>query len=178
MNMKTKQLVYASFFLALGIIVPQIFHFTGLPGTVFLPMHIPVLLCGFILGPKYGLVVGALTPLLNSLLTGMPPVYPVATSMMFELATYGLVAGLLYQLLKQSSIVSLIGSMLLGRVIGGIANAIFYTASGTGFVLSTFITASFVTCFWGIVIQLVIIPIIVKSVNQYFEKSPRLVMEK
>jgi thiamine transporter ThiT len=83
MNIKTKDLVKAALFLALGIILPYIFHMEGgMGGQMFLPMHIPVLLCGFILGERYGLLVGILTPVLNSVITGMPPIYPVALAMM------------------------------------------------------------------------------------------------
>ncbi|WDC85415.1 hypothetical protein PL321_08820 [Caloramator sp. mosi_1] len=59
---KDKKLVLASLFLALGLLIPSIFHMSGLPGNVFLPMHIPVLLCGFILGERYGALIGFITP--------------------------------------------------------------------------------------------------------------------
>ena len=171
MNTKTNDMVKASLFLALGLIVPYIFHATGIPGTVFLPMHIPVLLCGFILGSRYGLIIGFITPFLNSLLLGMPPMYPAAVSMAFELATYGLVAGYFYKKRKYNIYVSLIISMLLGRVVSGIANYILYTARGKSYAFEIFLTSAFVKPVWGIIIQIVLIPIIVKALEKSNRKA-------
>lgn len=166
MKSSTNILVKEGLFLALGMIIPYIFHATGIPGTIFLPMHIPVLLCGLILGSKYGLIIGLLTPILNSIFTGMPPMYPVAISMALELGAYGFFSGLLYREKKQNIYVALISSMLLGRVISGIANFLLLTAKGGSFVLAGFLTSSFVTAFWGIIIQLVLIPFLVKALEK------------
>lgn len=172
MNNKTKNLVLESIFLALGLIFPYFFHMVGMMGPVFLPMHIPVLLCGFILGARYGLIVGFITPFLNSLLTGMPPMYPSAVSMAFELAVYGFVSGYLYRNKKINVLISLIIAMLIGRVVAGLANYILFFATGKQYLLNMFLTSSFVKAVWGIVIQIVLIPIIIK----YLDKSKRLVM--
>jgi len=162
MNSKTRELVQAALFLAIGLIVPYIFHTTGIPGQVFLPMHIPVLLCGFMLGGRYGLIVGFITPFLNSLLTGMPPMYPGAVAMAFELATYGFVAGYMYKKRKDNLIISLIISMIAGRIVLGIANYILFFIVGNKYLLSIFIASSFVKPIWGIIIQLILIPVIMK----------------
>ena len=77
----TQKLMTAALCLALGLLLPSMFHMIG-AGTVFLPMHIPVLLCGMLCGGAYGAAVGAIVPLLSSLLTGMPPIFPVAPAMM------------------------------------------------------------------------------------------------
>ncbi|CDF59041.1 ECF transporter S component [Thermobrachium celere] len=164
---KTKKLVLAALFLALGLLIPSIFHMSGLPGNVFLPMHIPVLLCGFVLGEKYGVLIGFVTPFLSSILTGMPPIYPVAVAMAFELATYGFVSGYLYKRRKMKVFVSLVIAMLLGRLVSGAANYILLTSMGKKYVLNMFITASFVKCIWGIVIQLILIPFVVKMIDKY-----------
>lgn len=98
---KTKQLVYSAVFLILGVIIPQAFHFIpiGNTGSVLLPMHISVLLCGFFMGPWWGIIVGGVTPAISSLLTGMPPMQRLPF-MVIELAVYGLIAGLSYRILK------------------------------------------------------------------------------
>ena len=49
-------------FLTIGILFPQIFHDIPNAGNILLPMHIPVILCGFICGPLYELLVGLITP--------------------------------------------------------------------------------------------------------------------
>jgi len=167
MNFKTSDLVKASLFLALGLILPFIFHATGLPGQVFLPMHIPVLLCGFILGPQYGVMVGMVTPLLSSLLTGMPPLFPIGFAMIFELGTYGLVGGYFYKNRKVNVYVSLIISMILGRFISGIIKYLLMVGTSKVFVLKGFLIVSFVTCIWGIVIQIILIPFIVNLYNNH-----------
>lgn len=169
--MNTKSLVKGSVFLALGIIIPYIFHATGIPGTIFLPMHIPVLLCGFILGKKYGLAIGFITPFLNSLISGMPPIYPVAIAMAFELATYGFLAGYLFKEKNYNMYMSLISAMLIGRVVSGISNYLLLTLGGKPYALAMFLGGSFIKPIWGILIQLVLIPVIVNGI----EKNSRMV---
>lgn len=166
MNPKTNQLVKTSLFLALGLIIPYIFHITGLPGQALLPMHIPVLLCGFLLGPRYGLIIGVLTPILNSLLIGMPPIYPVGIAMALELAAYGFAAGFFHKNKRVNLFVSLIIAMLFGRIISGIANYILLTAGGKGYALSVFLASNFINAIWGILLQLILIPVIVKALER------------
>lgn len=165
MNEKTKDLVWAALFLAIGIVIPYIFHATALPGQIFLPMHIPVLLCGVILGKRYGLIIGILLPFINSVLLGMPPIFPTGVAMAFELATYGVITGLLYKDKKCNIFVSLIGAMVIGRVVSGIVNYILLTVGGNGFVFTAFLTTTFVKAIPGIIIQLILIPVILKAID-------------
>lgn len=92
MSRSTRDLVLAAFFLALGLLMPFLTAQIPSLGARLLPMHIPVLICGFVLGGPMGLIVGFITPLLRSLLIGMPPMFPTAVAMAFELAAYGLLA--------------------------------------------------------------------------------------
>ncbi|EYE87142.1 hypothetical protein Q428_15015 [Fervidicella metallireducens AeB] len=167
MNTKTNDLVKAGLLLSLGILLPIIFHQFKLGGPVFLPMHIPVLLAGFIAGKKYGFLVGILTPFLSSVFTGMPPIYPTAVSMAFELGTYGLISGLLFETIKSENkitktYISLIIAMLAGRIVSGIANYILFTfAMGKPYLLKMFLTSAFITPIPGIIIQLILIPFLV-----------------
>lgn len=165
MSEKTKDLVWAALFLAIGVIIPYIFHITSLPGQVLLPMHIPVLLCGVILGKRYGLIVGILLPFINSMLLGMPPMFPTGVAMAFELATYGLITGLLYKDKKCNIFISLIGAMVVGRIVSGIINYILLTVGGNGFVFTAFLTATFVKAIPGIIIQLILIPVVLKAIE-------------
>lgn len=165
MNVKTNQLVQAALFLALGLIVPYIFHTTGIAGQIFLPMHLPVLLCGFILGERYGIIVGFITPILNSVLTGMPPIYPTALAMALELASYGFVAGYIYKNKKKNVILSLITAMIAGRIVLGVANYVLFFMAGNKYLLTMFIASSFIKPIWGIIIQLVLIPVIIKLIE-------------
>ncbi len=169
MNKSIRKLVLAGLFLALGLILPFITGQIPSIGNMLLPMHIPVLLCGFICGWKYGLVVGFVVPLLRSALFTMPPMFPIAISMAFELATYGLVSGLLYHLLSENRlrvILSLIGAMIDGRIVWGIVSYFLFGLSGSQFTLEMFIAGAFINAIPGIIIQLILIPIIVSVLER------------
>ncbi len=167
---KTRKLVTAGLMIALGMILPFVTaHGYGIKGNVILPMHIPVLLCGFFCGPLYGAVCGLILPVLNSILTGMPALYPMAPLMTFELLTYGLVSGLLYKLFGYSKRLiviegTLISAMLIGRIVYGIAAwvLLFFDADAGKFS----VISSVITGLPGILIQLILIPIIVSSVQK------------
>lgn len=154
----TFRVVLSGLFIAMGLALPTLFHAVSLSGSIFLPMHIPVLLCGLICGWKYGLAVGVITPLLSSILTGMPPIYPYGVSMIFELGTYGLVAGIFYK--KCSTLSALLIAMLMGRIVMGIANVFLLGFSENGYSFAAFITGSFVSALPGILIQIILIPVI------------------
>lgn len=166
----TLRLVLAAMFTALGILLPMAFHLLpsippfGELGMVLLPMHIPVLLCGFIVGSQYGALVGMVVPLLASAITGRPMLWPIAVTMALELAAYGFFAGFLSK--KLNVFISLIGAMLAGRVVLGLANVILLGISGGSYAFSTFITAAFVTALPGIIIQLILIPIILFALSR------------
>lgn len=166
---KTTNIVIAGLLVAIGVIIPSIFHTVGIAGKVFLPMHIPVLLGGFLLSPMYALLVGMVTPILNSVLTGMPPIFPMALIMMFELGIYGLVASFLYRKLKIPLIISLILSMISGRIVLGLA--VFVLATGFGLeVLGDpimFVKTGAVLAIPGIIIQIILIPVLMYGVNKY-----------
>lgn len=161
-----KKTVGSAALIAIGILLPLCFH--GIPnaGSIFSPMHIPVLIAGFLFGPLFGLGVGLLTPLLNSLITGMPPPYPVLPPMMVECAIYGAVSGLLFRLIKTKWMyldlyVSLVVAMLVGRFGGAFTNYLVYIGRGDAYSWSIFVSSYFVTGWPAIVIQLALIPSVV-----------------
>ena len=148
--------------IALCVVLPIAFHAIPNGGTLFSPMHLPVLLCGIICGPQYGLVCGLLGPFLSSILTGMPGM-GYLPSMMIELAVYGLVSGLMMRFLhtgKQVAdiYVSLLAAMLSGRIIAGITRALIFAAGK--YSLKIWATGYFVSCFPAIILQLALIPIL------------------
>ena len=164
----TRKLVLTAMFIAIGVVLPQAFHMIPNAGSIILPMHIPVLVSGFVLGPLYGLICGILTPALSHLIFGMPPA-PVLPSMLCELACYGLMSGLLYRILKIENdllkiYVVLILSMLCGRIFYGILNALIFRAGSYSFAAWT--SAAFVTALPGIVIQLILIPILISRLQK------------
>ncbi len=154
-----KKLVFSALCISFCIVLPMAFHVFPNGGAIFLPMHIPVLLCGMLCGWPYGLACGLLGPLLSSLLTKMPAA-AVLPSMMVECAVYGAVSGILMGLLRKKTMTlrlygSLIPAMLLGRILSGVAKALLFSP---GLSFTAWVTASFVTALPGIGIQLVLLP--------------------
>lgn len=161
---KTVKIVLTGVFIALGIILPFLTGQIQGIGNKLLPMHIPVLLCGFVCGGYYGFAAGFIVPILRSLLYGMPPMFPTAVSMAFELSIYGLVTGLLYKKLPKknwSIYAALIAAMILGRIVGGIANMALFGIQGNVYSMQMFMAGMFLNALPGIVLQLVLIPVIV-----------------
>lgn len=164
----TKNLILTAMLIAIGVVLPQAFHMIPNAGSIILPMHIPVLVAGFAVGPVLGAICGFLTPLLSHLIFGMPPA-PVLPSMLCELTVYGLMTGLLNKVLPMKNGIAknyavLILSMLCGRVTYGILNALIFRAGS--YSLQAWLSAAFVTAVPGIVIQLVLIPILVDRLQK------------
>jgi ubiquinone/menaquinone biosynthesis C-methylase UbiE len=162
MKSEVKRICEASFLLALGVLLPLVFHEVVNAGSIFLPMHLPVIVCGFVCGPFFGALVGILAPLISALTTGMPSV-PYLPGMMVELFVYGLSSGVFFRLIKTKHLVfdiltSLIISMVLGRLAGGLANLLIYASRGSQYTLALFLSGYFVTGWPGIAIQLFMIP--------------------
>lgn len=158
-----KRSIITAVSIALCVVLPMAFHSIPNAGSILSPMHIPVLLAGLICGWQFGLLTGLAGPLLSSLITGMPPM-AFLPSMMIELAVYGLVCGLMINIVHTKKVyadlyISLVVSLLVGRVIAGIARALIFSAGN--YSIAAWTTSYFVTSFPGIVIQLVIIPTII-----------------
>ncbi|OZV11469.1 ECF transporter S component [Tissierella sp. P1] len=167
-NKMIKSLVLSGVFIATGLVLPMAFHAIGGAGPVFLPMHIPVLIAGFFLELPFAAAVGILTPLLSSLLTGMPPFFPVLPYMILELATYGAIVSLLYRKSKVNVCMSLIISMICGRIMAGAAVWVLATI----FMVQlpspvVFVQGAIIKGIPGIIIQLILIPSIVLGVKRF-----------
>ncbi len=168
MNKQIKNITLSAFFLALGLVLPFVTGQIPEIGTMLLPMHIPVLLCGFICGKEYGLLIGLILPLLRHALFSMPPIN-VAITMTFELAAYGFFSGLIYNRLSKNLLntyVALISSMLIGRLVLSIAEIILYSINGTSFVFTAFISSAFISGIPGIILQLILIPFIIRMIEK------------
>ncbi|MBR3289140.1 MAG: ECF transporter S component [Lachnospiraceae bacterium] len=158
----TKNLTLSALFLALGLVLPLLTGQLQQLGNAFLPMHLPVFLCGLIVGPVYGLIIGLILPIMRHFIFGMPPLYPTAIAMSFELATYGFVSGFMYKNSRWKCIIalyeSLIIAMLLGRVVWGIVQIILLGINGKAFTWQMFMAGAFLNAIPGIVFQLIFIP--------------------
>lgn len=149
---------------ALCYVLPIAFHAIGL-GSVLSPMHIPVLLCGLVCGGGYGLICGILGPVLSSLISGMPPVM-MLVRMIPELCIYGLAGGLAMRFIRTGRAaldvyIALAIAMIAGRIVGGIASAIFYTVTSGVYSLALWVTGYFVEALPGIAAHLILVPVLV-----------------
>ena len=162
----TKRLVMSAVFVALGLIMPFITMQIQSIGNMLLPMHIPVLLCGFLCGAPYGVLVGAIVPVFRSMLFGMPVMMPMAVGMSFELAAYGLISGLLYSVLadkKFGTYIALLGAMFTGRAVWGLVSCVLYRILGNVFTWELFMAGALFNAIPGIIIQLAVIPVLVNT---------------
>ena len=158
-----KKSILTAVCIALCVVLPQAFHAIPNAGSIYCPMHIPVLLCGLICGWPFGFLCGVAGPALSSLITGMP-MAAYLPPMMVECAVYGLTAGLMMKLVRTKNVyadlyVSLIAAMLLGRVVAGVTKALIFAPGNV--TMAAWATSYFVTCLPGIVIQLALLPGIV-----------------
>lgn len=168
-NNNLLKLVLSALFIALAYVLPFLTGQIPEIGNMLCPMHLPVLLCGFICGWQYGLAVGIFSPLLRSLVLGMPPLFPKAICMAAELAVYGLIAGLMYKLFPKKKgfiYLSLVISMLAGRIVWGCAMFVCMGIKGGTFGFSAFLTEAFVNAVPGIILQLILIPLIVMATEK------------
>ena len=163
-----KKSILTAICIALCVVLPMAFHSIQNAGSIFCPMHIPVLLCGLICGPALGLLCGLAGPLLSSLFTSMPPM-AILPSMMVELAAYGLLTGFMMRLIRTKKIyadlyISLVIALLGGRILGGLSKALIFAAGK--YSIGAWASGYFVTCLPGIVIQLALIPTIVFALEK------------
>lgn len=165
-----RTLSLAALLLALGFVLP---FFTGqIPqvGSMLCPMHLPVLLCGFLCGWRYGLGVGFVLPLLRSALTGAPPMFPAAIAMAFELAAYGFLSGFLYARSRRQGAAALyrclISAMIGGRIVWAAARVVLSGVSGQAFTWQMFLSGAFLTAIPGILLQLAFIPAVMVALDR------------
>ena len=165
----TKRLVISALMLALALVLP---FFTGqIPeiGNMLLPMHLPVMLSGFVVGGPAAMLVGFVAPLLRSIIWGMPPMFPKAIGMAFELAAYGFVSGFVYSKSKKDGkavILSLVTAMIAGRIVWGVVTWILYGIMGNVLTIQIFMAEAFINAIPGIILQLVAVPLLVAALKR------------
>ena len=171
-SLQIRKMTYAAMLLALAAMMPRVAGLIPEIGKTLNLMHIPVLLCGFLCGWPWGLAVGCVAPLLSCLVNGMPKLYPDAVVMALELAAYGGIAGLLYQMLprkKWSIYAALIIVMIAGRIVYGI---VYFFLLKLGLVavdeaLLVFVwVRTIVKPYLGIILQIILIPVLVMALER------------
>ena len=164
-----RNVVLAALFLALAFVLPMLTGHVPQIGNMLCPMHFPVLLAGFVLGGPWGLAVGFIAPLLRSVLFGMPPLFPTALSMAFELATYGFVSGVVYRKVRHTlpmAFVTLLTAMVAGRIVWGVVRFVLAGLTGSSFPFSAFLAGALLNALPGIIAQLILIPLILTALQK------------
>ena len=164
-----KRTIVCAVCMALCYVLPLVFHAIA-AGRMLLPMHIPVMLCGVVCGPLYGAVCGLVGPVLSSVLSGMPS--PVGLiSMVPELMACGFVTGLVMRLVRTGRslpdiYIALVAAMIAGRILGGIADALFLLGSGEGYSVAMFVGSYLAGCLPGVVMQLIVVPVLTLTLEK------------
>lgn len=165
------QLIISAVCLALCLVLPFLTGQIPQIGSALSPMHLPVLLCGFLCGPLYALAVGAVAPLLRFVLFGMPPIFPTGVAMCFELAAYGFISSILYRRLprkKLSIYIALLGAMIGGRIVWGLVRWLLAGLAGSSFTFAMFLSGALLKAVPGIIVQIVLVPLLVMAVERAF----------
>ena len=175
MNKEIKKIVFCAMYIALGVAIANILHWASQGiGRILSPMHFTVIICGMMLGWKYGLICGILTPLISAIF-GMPPFFPTGVCMALECGTYGFVAGLLSALLHiikddklsfVNVLIVLVIAMIVGRLVGGLFNTIYYSIKSDGYAFEAFLKAYIVVQLPSIILQFILIPFIVTPLKK------------
>lgn len=170
MKNNLKNMTLTAMFLAIGMVLPM---FTGqIPqiGSMLLPMHLPVFLCALVCGWKYGLSMAFVLPVFRSAVFGMPPMYPTALAMAFELAAYAFVAGFLYEKSRWQCLKALyrclLTAMIAGRVFWGIVQVVLLGIGGKVFTFQAFIGGALLNAVPGIILQLILVPAIMVALDR------------
>ena len=168
-SLQVRRMTYSALCLALALVLPFLTGQIPQIGSALCPMHLPVLLCGFLCGWPWGLAVGFIAPPLRSVIFGMPPMIPTALAMAFELATYGALAGFLYRKFPKTIpgiYASLLIAMISGRLVWGVVRLILAGVQGNGFTFAMFLSGAITTAIPGIIAQLVLIPAVVLALRR------------
>lgn len=169
MNKRVRNMIMAALMLALSWLMPFLAALNPAIAKAISPMHIPIFLCGFLCELPWAPIVGFLAPLLRSLTSGIPALYPNAVAMAFELSVYGFVTTLLSRRLPGKGgyvYVSLIGAMLAGRLVWGAVSCVLYGLSGSSFTMEMFIAGAFTNALPGIVFHIAVIPPIILALRK------------
>ena len=167
---QTGKLTITGMLFAIGLVLPFLTGQIPQIGSMLLPMHIPVFLCGLICGGGYGAMMGILLPVVRSLLFGMPPLYPTAAAMAFELAAYGAVAGGLYfragYFCVKSLYRSMVPAMIIGRIVWAVAMIVLMGLNGGMFTVEMFMAGALLNAVPGIALQLILVPAIMVALGK------------
>lgn len=162
---------------ALAVLLPQLAHLAlgEQAGMRFLPMYLPVLLGGCLLGWQWGLGIGLLSPLVSYLITsaaGAPmPALARLPFMMAELAVFAVICGVFSDKIARNGLMAFPAVLLAqlgGRSVFLLSAAAF---SGVSPLNAAMVWSQIQTGFAGLLIQAVLAPVIIIGLKALTDKS-------
>lgn len=162
---------------ALAVLLPQLAHLAlgEQAGMRFLPMYLPVLLGGCLLGWQWGLGIGLLSPLVSYLITaaaGSPmPALARIPFMMAELAVFAVICGVFSDKIARNGLMAFPAVLLAqlgGRSVFLLSAAAF---SGVSPLNAAMVWSQIQTGFAGLLIQAVLAPVIIIGLKALTDKS-------
>ncbi len=162
---------------ALAVLLPQLAHLAlgEQAGMRFLPMYLPVLLGGCLLGWQWGLGIGLLSPLVSYLITaaaGSPmPALARLPFMMAELAVFAVICGVFSDKIAKNGLMAFPAVLLAqlgGRSVFLLSAAAF---SGVSPLNAAMVWSQIQTGFAGLLIQAVLAPVIIIGLKAFMDKS-------
>lgn len=164
---ETKKLTIAALFIAIGVILPQLFHICGPnAGKMFLPMFIPIFLAALLLPLTYSIIISIVVPILSFVLMGMPTI-PMLYFMIVELIAYATVANLLSN--RINIYINIILSLAISRTVYILSILIGANLLNMNLLFASkqAIIAGVITSMPGMILQIVLIPFLFKRVINY-----------
>ena len=157
--------------IALAVILPQLVHlFSGAAGGAkWLPMYLPVLIGGCLLGWRWGLGVGVLSPVVSFLITSMTGnAMPAASRLPYliaELAVFAVVSGVFSKKISENlwlAFPAVLLAQVSGRAVFLMVAAIF---QGIAPLSAAAVWSQIQTGLLGLVLQAVLVPFIVMGLG-------------
>ena len=157
--------------IALAVILPQLVHlFSGAAGGAkWLPMYLPVLIGGCLLGWRWGLGVGVLSPVVSFLITSMTGnAMPAASRLPYliaELAVFAVVSGVFSKKISENlwlAFPAVLLAQVSGRAVFLMVAAIFQSIAPLS---AAAVWSQIQTGLLGLVLQAVLVPFIVMGLG-------------
>lgn len=160
-----KRMCISAMCLALCIVLPMAFHAIPNGGSLFSPMHLPVMIAGLACGPYFGLLVAVFGPFLSYVTTGMPGL-SYLPGMIIECAFYGMIPYLFLKLVKFKKIyltlyIALFIGIVIGKIAGGLVSTVINLKGGKTYSLAIWFSSYIVGCWPGMIIQMILVPNII-----------------
>lgn len=157
--------------IALAVLLPQAVHLAAgaQGGAQWLPMYLPVLLGGCLLGWRWGLGIGVLSPLVSFAVTSLAgSAMPAAARLPYmaaELAVFAAVSGLFSQKIAQNGWMAF-PAVLLAQVAGrAVFLALAAIFQGVSSLSAAAVWAQIQTGLLGLLLQAVLVPLLVMGLR-------------